>query len=131
MNTGDAEKLMRDWNVQVNGVLDLGAFARQVDAGFWSQSSQKNTIGLARLVSKYLAMKLNKPRTVTRSNWENHLTPRQQLCEWFTMALVSKMTIYVITDAANDASSGYDIYEKLQALGGSSTTPSQRVNNEL
>jgi len=93
---GDVAKLQKDWNINIEGVIDLSELAWEMDAKHWHtvrNSGKRSAIGLARLVERYLGLRLDKPKAVSRSDWERPLTERQR--------------IY----AANDAAAGYDLQE--------------------
>jgi len=92
----DVAKVHRDWGIEIKGAEDLSEVAWEMDAAHWHavrKSEKRLPIGLARLVERYLVLRLDKVKAVQRSNWENLLTEPQQ--------------IY----AANDAASAYDLRE--------------------
>lgn len=81
--TGDVAKLYKDWDIVVRGAEDLSELTWEVDAKHWyaARNSEKRLpIGLARLVERYLVLKLDKPKAVQRSDWERVLDVRQQIC---------------------------------------------------
>ena len=87
----DIAKLRRDWGIEVRGVLDLSDVAWDLDAAHWHAtraSTQRQPIGLAKLVERYLEVKLIKPQRAQRSNWENPLNESQMSCG-FTIAFSS------------------------------------------
>jgi len=93
---GDIAKLHKDWNIDVQGAVDLSEVAWEMDAKHWHaarNSAKRFPIGLARLVERYLVLQLDKPKAIQRSDWENVLDERRQ--------------IY----AANDAAAAYDLQE--------------------
>lgn len=79
MTTDDAEKLFKDWNVSMQGCVDLALLARTVDNAQW-KGKFRQPIGLARLVQTYKSLAMDKGR-VQRSNWERHLSVAQQTCQ--------------------------------------------------
>jgi len=92
----DVEKLYKDWNIDVKGAEDLSVLTWELDAKHWHavrNSEKRLPIGLARLVERYLVLRLDKTKGVQRSDWERVLNERQQ------------------TYAANDAASAYDLHE--------------------
>jgi len=93
---GDVAKLYKDWKVDVKGAEDLSELTWEVDAEHWHaarNSGKCSPIGLAKLVERYLVLKLDKPKSVQQSDWERVLDERQR------------------TYAANDAAAAYDLQE--------------------
>jgi len=93
---GDVARLYKDWNIDVRGAEDLSEVAWELDSKHWHavrNSGKRLPIGLARLVERYLVLRLDKPKAIQRSDWENVLNERQQ------------------TYAANDAAAAYDLQE--------------------
>ena len=79
----DTEKLRRDWNVEVRGIVDLSDVAWELDTAYWRDTravAKHQHIGLAKLVERYLGVKYNKPKRVQLSNWENLLSEKQMDC---------------------------------------------------
>ena len=86
-----------------------------MDAKHWHtvrNSERRLPIGLARLVERYLVLKLAKLKAVQRSNWEKVLDERQQICGFrFSLFLLVGVGPDGYIDAANDAAAAYDLQE--------------------
>ena len=112
--TGDVAKLHKDWNIDVNGAEDLSEFTWEVDAKHWHaarNSQRRSPIGLARLVERYLVLRLDKPKPMRMSNWEHVLTEPQQICTFFSCPYKVGIGSDWCIDAANDAAAAYDLQE--------------------
>lgn len=81
----DVHKLKRDFDLEVNGFLDLVGFAK-------AKYQEEVPASLSGLAFRVLMKDLPKPRAVVMSDWERVLTPAQLLY------------------AANDAAAGYQIF---------------------
>jgi hypothetical protein len=82
-NPADVAKLQKDWNIDVKGAEDLSELTWEMDPKHWhaARNSEKRfPIGLARLVERYLMLRLDKTKSVVRSDWERVLNERQQIC---------------------------------------------------
>lgn len=72
------KKLYNDCNVSTRNCVDLSLLARSVDNAQW-KGKYSNPLGLARLIEAYEDLLLPKGR-ITRSNWEDVLSPQQIEC---------------------------------------------------
>ena len=62
-----------------------------MDAKHWHvarNSEKRKPIGLARLVERYLVLKLDKPKAVQISNWEKVLNERQRTCAFLLLSVL-------------------------------------------
>ncbi|KZT01330.1 ribonuclease H-like protein [Laetiporus sulphureus 93-53] len=93
----DGTKLLQDFGIEAGNLVDLPAFAYEVDPDFRTQHPRKSA-SLAAMVERYIGKMLDKG-PVRMSNWESvPLTDEQ------------------ITYAANDAHSGLMVYKRLEAM---------------
>jgi len=63
----------------------------EMGAKHWNvarNSEKRKPIGLARLVERYLVLKLDKPKAVQISNWEKVLNERQQTCAFSLLSVL-------------------------------------------
>ncbi|KAF7316955.1 Nuclear transport factor 2 [Mycena chlorophos] len=96
----DAKKIFKDYGIMMDGLVELGALARQADpACIQVFGSGKRMVSLANLVKRYLNKTLDKDSDVRLNNWEK-------------VDLPERMREY----AANDAYSGYQVFAHLLAL---------------
>nr|GAT60892.1 nuclear transport factor 2 [Mycena chlorophos] len=96
----DAKKIFKDYGIMMDGLVELGALARQADpACVHVFGSGKRLVSLANLVKRYLNKTLDKNSDVRLNNWEK-------------VDLPERMREY----AANDAYSGYQVFAHLLAL---------------
>lgn len=117
MSLDDCKKLFRDYGVSVCGCVDLSLFARSCDPRW--KGPYSNDIGLSRLTSTYLNLRLSKG-PVRISNWESELTALQVDCECTSSFSPASATGPLIhspfidrIDAANDCISALVVYYKL------------------
>ena len=92
---GDARKLMRDFNVLVNGVVELDALAK-------AKLASEQRWGLARLATRVLKKRVPKDARVRTSNWERN----------------GKLDETQLKYAAIDAMVGLDVWVALNEMEG-------------
>ena len=76
-------------------------------------------IGLGALAAAYLEKNLTKQKKLSLSNWEQPLNEAQQECKPPRPGIREKekiTTCCFCTDAANDASCAWEVYEKLEGM---------------
>ncbi len=88
----DCRKLKRDTGMICKGMLDTQTVAKSMGA----KASEK--LGLKALAKRFLGMDMEKPKSITRSNWENYpLTTRQihyaALDAWIVFKLYQQMKL--------------------------------------
>lgn len=105
---GDGKKMLNDFKVEVNGLLDINDLARAAhpDGVF-----ETRMISLQRLTFRYLDRHLRKG-TERTSNWDGHLSQAQINCASRTRSALSVVMRYR-TDAALDTYSTMQIYRRL------------------
>ncbi|XP_015773649.1 PREDICTED: zinc finger protein 37-like, partial [Acropora digitifera] len=104
----DVTKLKKDTGLKCIGLVDTQKLAKEVGM----LESQK--LGLKALAKYLLGIELEKPRLLTRSNWENF-----------------PLTVKQIHYAALDAWIGLKIYRSMKAMQGKSTCKSLEGSNLL
>ncbi|KAI0052356.1 ribonuclease H-like protein [Auriscalpium vulgare] len=75
MIRGDGKKLYRDFGILARGLVELGAFAGQMDRAF-ATAYPRGIVALARIVDFYLKKELRKG-DVRTSDWSRPLSPEQ------------------------------------------------------
>ena len=102
----DVAKLKKDTGLKCIGLVDTQKLAKEVGM----LESQK--LGLKSLAKSLLGIELEKPKSVTMSNWENF-----------------PLTVKQIHYAALDAWVGLKIYQSMKAMQGKSTCKSLEASN--
>ena len=97
----DVKKLNKDTGLKCIGLVDTQKLAKEVGV------SKSKKLGLKALAKCLLGIELAKPKSVTRSNWENF-----------------PLTVKQINYAALDAWIGLKIYQSMKAMQGKSTCKS-------